>query len=107
MKEVIWFSLIKFTHQTEEYVMITNNVQDGDVEIPKAYEESVIDEYQFDGPEQWVEDMQNFINRELDFFVLDIFNYVTPCYYASDISIIKPRYRELIKKFNNAYESIN
>ena len=51
--------------------------------------------------------MQNLINKELDYFILEIFNYATPCYYAADINIIKSRYRELIKQFNKAYEQIN
>ena len=107
MKEVIWFSAIEFSHQTERYLMITNTVQDGDVEISSTYLEEVIDEYEFDGPKEWVESMQNTINRELDYFTLEIFNYDTPCYYASDINLIKPTYRRLIKQFNIAYESID
>jgi hypothetical protein len=107
MDEVIWFCLIKFTHQTEEYMMLTNTVQDGDVEIPQSYTEEVIDECQFDGPESWAEDMQNLINKELDYFILEIFDYTTPCYYAADINVIKPRYRGLIKRFNKAYEQVN
>lgn len=107
MDEIIWFSVIQFSHQTEKYIMITNTVQDGDVEIPESYSEEVIDEYQFDGPASWVESMQNCINKRLDYFTLEIFDYVTPCYYAEDLHIIKPIYRKLIKEFNKAYESIN
>lgn len=87
--------------------MVTNDVIGGDSEIESSYEQDVVDECEFDGPETWVTDMQNYINEELDHFIIEIFNYSTPCYYAEDLLLIKDTYYSLIKEFNEAYEYIN
>lgn len=103
----IWFSIIKFTHQTESYLMITNDVSAGEEEISLAFENTVLDGFLFDGPLDWVIPMQKHLDKKLEIHQIDLFDYSSPCYYAEDYNLINKLFRRLLSEFNTAYESID
>ena len=92
MHRIKWFYLISFSYAGRHYLMISNDIDRGWEEIEKfGYE--YLDQIPYDGPEDWITQVQDMLNEELDGYA--ILDYLTPCYYNEDLNMIKSGFNNL------------